>query len=61
MVARREIEMGGRLMRDMKRRRRTTLLKAASVRPVLEKGGNRLVSEGYSMLFLGKGMEGCKR
>ena len=30
----REMDMGGRLMRDMKRRRRTTLLKLASVRPV---------------------------
>ena len=33
----REREMGGRLMRDMKRRRSTTLLKAESVRPVVEK------------------------
>lgn len=31
--AMREMDMGGRLMRDMKRRRRTTLLKFASVRP----------------------------
>lgn len=29
----REIDIGGRLMRDMKRRRRTTLLKFESVRP----------------------------
>ena len=33
-VARREREMGGRLMREVKRRRRRTLLKAESVRPV---------------------------
>ena len=32
-MVRRERDMGGRLMRDMKRRRRTTLLKAESVRP----------------------------
>jgi len=32
----REIETGGRLMRDMKSRRRTTLLKEDSVRPVIE-------------------------
>ena len=35
-MVRRERDMGGRLMRDMKRRRRTTLLKAESVRPGLE-------------------------
>jgi hypothetical protein len=37
-----ETETGGLLMRDMKRRRRMTLLKAASVRPVGE-----LISAGH--------------
>ena len=37
-VARREREMGGRLMRDMKRRRRTTALKAEEVRPNIRSG-----------------------
>ena len=35
-MVRRERDMGGRLMRDMKRRRSTTLLKAESVRPGYE-------------------------
>jgi hypothetical protein len=38
LLAIREIDIGGRLMRDMKRRRRTTLLKFESVRPALVSG-----------------------
>lgn len=34
LLATREMDIGGRLMRDMNRRRRTTLLKLESVRPV---------------------------
>jgi len=34
VAAMRDMDIGGRLILDMKRRRRTTLLKAASVRPV---------------------------
>ena len=37
-AAKRDIEIGGRLMRDMKRRRRTTLLKEEEVRPVRRRG-----------------------
>lgn len=37
--ARRERESGGRLMRDMKRRRKITRLKGASVRPLLREKG----------------------
>ena len=37
---RRERDMGGRLMRDMKRRRRTTLLKEESVRPTSSQSRN---------------------
>lgn len=36
-AVRRESDKGGRLMRDMKRRRRTTRLKGEVVRPVISK------------------------
>ena len=47
---RRERERGGRLMRDMNRRRRTTLLKAESVRPVFVDCVSRLAAVGYRLV-----------